>query len=75
MGGISAPAAAAQIAIAGNGASSSASAQTPSRADGKISARGSRIRVWPRRSTSRPAIGAPTAVATKYAPETAPAAA
>jgi len=39
-GGISAPAAAAQIAIAGSGASSRASAQTPSRTEGKISARG-----------------------------------
>ena len=47
----------------------------PSRSAGKSTARWSRIRVWPRLSTSRPAIGAPSADATKYAPETAPAAA
>ena len=67
--------AAAQTATNGSGASSAARTQTPSRKDAKRNARGSSTLVCPRRSTSRPAIGAPTAAAMKYEPETAPAAA
>ena len=40
-------------------------AQTPTTSVGKITARVRRIRACPRRSTRRPAIGAPIAVATK----------
>ena len=64
-GGISAPAAAAAAPTSASGASSSASTHTQTRSAGKITARERRIRACPRLSTRRPAIGEPTAVATK----------